>query len=167
MPLYLDADAVVKRYVDEGDGATAIMDEIFSDPVSWGGLSSSEWLLPEVTAALAKKFRTGEFGERQFAALRQSFRDEAGQVVTFVAVERGYAEAASGLISTYAAKRFHAGDALHLHTAEMLSRDIGAEEPFVFVTSDVGLVAVAAERGLQTFNPATQPLANLRAVFGR
>jgi predicted nucleic acid-binding protein len=167
MPLYLDSDAVVKRYIDEGDGGTAIMDEIFSDPASWGGLSSSEWLMPEVTSALAKKLREGDIGPRQFSALLATFQAEVGAVVTFVALEPGYVEAASGLISTYADHRFHAGDALHLHTAEMLNRDIGAGEPFVFVTSDKRLALVAAQRGLHTFNPATQTLAILQAVFGR
>ncbi|HEX2203955.1 MAG TPA: hypothetical protein VHG91_11680 [Longimicrobium sp.] len=77
MPLYLDSDAVVKRYVDEGDGATATMDEIFSTPLLWGGLSSSEWLLPEVTAALTKKFRNGDLGAGQLTSLLGDFQADA------------------------------------------------------------------------------------------
>ncbi|HEX2203956.1 MAG TPA: hypothetical protein VHG91_11685 [Longimicrobium sp.] len=48
-----------------------------------------------------------------------------------------------------------------------MRRDIGAGEPFAFVTSDTGLAAVAVQRGLTTFNPSTQPLAALDAVFRR
>jgi predicted nucleic acid-binding protein len=167
MPLYLDSDAVVKRYVDERDGATAIMDEIYSDPAPWGGLTSSEWLLPEVTAALSKKYRQGDLKWRQFSTLLADFRAESGALLTFVTPGSGDIEAASRLIGAHARVRFHAGDALHLHTAETLRREIGTGEPLVFVTSDAGLAGVAVQLGLPMFNPLSQTLADLESLFGK
>lgn len=165
MPLYLDSDVVVKRYLDEGDGATAKMDAIFSSPESWGGLSSSEWLLAEVTAALAKKFRAGEIGRRQLDGVLAAFRAEIGIVVSAVELEPGSGAAAATLIDQHATVRFHAGDALHLHTAETLRRDLDPPEPIVFVTSDLGLSGIVARRGLPTFNPVTQPLSDLASAL--
>lgn len=165
MPLYLDADAVVRRYIDEGDGATAVMDAIFADPDAWGGLSSSEWLLPEVTAALAKKRRTGALNASRFAALLADFRAEVADLVTAIEFRGGEGARWAALIVRFARTRFHAGDAVHLLAAEELRRTLEPETPFVLVSADQGFGTVARLRGIPTFDPATQPLSDLRAAL--
>jgi hypothetical protein len=165
MPLYLDACAVVKRYVDEGDGGTPVMDAIMGHPASWGGLLSNEWLLSEVTAALARKFRSGILTQRQYTKLLADFQREVAAVVSLVGVKPGYVDAAAALIAASANVRLHSGDALHLHTAAMLRADLDPTVPFVFVTADGGLERVAAASGLSTFNPGTQTLQELRALL--
>jgi predicted nucleic acid-binding protein len=167
MPLYLDSCAVVKRYVDEQDGATPTMDRVYADPALWGGLLSSAWLLPEVTASLAKKLRSGELTRRQFTGLMQAFRLETERVVTLSEVGAGYADAASSLLEATPEVRFHSGDALHLYTATAIRMGIGGAVPFVFVTADERLTDLVRSRGLSTFNPATEPIAALDAFFGR
>lgn len=165
MPLYLDACAVVKRYVDEGDGGTAVMDAIFADPSRWGGLSSSEWLLAEVTAALAKKYREAAFGGRQFLELWTEFRSDTAAVIDLVDVEPGYVEGAALLLANSPGIRFHPGDALHLYTAEALRSELTHDVPLVFVTADGGLARVARAAGLAVFDPGAEPIEALAGLF--
>ena len=166
MPLYLDADAVVKRYINEGDGGTAVMDELFAAPLRWGGFTSSEWLQTEVTATFAKKVREGKLRLRKFEEAVADFRAECDAVVTWIGIEDGYILAGCEMLRKYAhAKKLHGGDALHLHTAETLWNSSGA--PFVFVTCDNSFAEIVRLRGLSTYNPVSEPLSALEAIYAR
>jgi predicted nucleic acid-binding protein len=166
MPLYLDADAVVKRYVNEGDGGTAVMDALFAAPLEWGGFTSSEWMQTEVTATLAKKVREGKLRHRKFEEALADFRAECGVVVTWIGIEAGDVLGGCEMLRHYAhAKKLQGGDAVHLHTAETLWNSGGA--PFALVTCDSTLTDIARLRGLPTFNPVLQPLSVLNAIYNK
>ena len=135
--LYIDASALVKRYVEEEvDGGGAMMDAVVSSAARWGGIASSEWLILEVTSALTKKLRGLKITREAFARYLRRFREDSG-------------------------------DAIHLQTAMQLRDDITGSEPLVFVTTDPGLQAVAARHAVQLFDPRFDTLEYLESLTGR
>lgn len=163
--VYLDACALVKHYVDEGDNGTAVVDGLIADKDDWGGLFSSELLIPEVTSALAKKMRTGVIDTRQLRRLLRTFRSDAAGGITLVGIGPGTMADASVMLESVADVRCTAGDAIHLHTAEALKRTTA--EPFAFATADKGLIEAAKRRKFWVFDPRFQTLADLNKYFGR
>ena len=165
MPLYLDSCAVIKRYVDENDGGTTVMDQIMENPAWWGGLASSEWLRVEVVATLSKMLRSGTLKQRQFIRRYQDFTTELAAVVNLIPIEPGDTTAASALIRSDPDVRLESGDALHLHTAEQLGQRLGGQEKLVFVTSDRRLANLLSRRGIDFFDPVHHSVAGLRDGF--
>lgn len=163
--LYFDASALVKHYIDERDGGTAVVDGILATADDWGGLFSSELLVPEVTSALAKKMREKHINARELRRLLRQFRWDANEGFTLLGVSPVTMSDASVILESVADVRCGAGDAIHLYTAETLKRT--SSEPFAFVTSDSGLAAAAKRRFLWVFDPRFQTLADLTAHFGR
>jgi predicted nucleic acid-binding protein len=163
--LYLDASALVKRYVDEHDGATAIMDQFMVDAGRWGGLTSSEWLILEVTSALTRKLRGGTIASDTYQRLLPWFRADAERL-RLIEVKRGVPLAASRLMETVqGADRFHSGDAIHLHTAMQLQIDLDASDTLVFVTSDDGLRSVVARYNIPAFDPRSDRIPDLERLI--
>ncbi|HYW07264.1 MAG TPA: type II toxin-antitoxin system VapC family toxin [Longimicrobium sp.] len=165
--LYLDACAVVKRYVDEHDGATAIMEEIMMDAAPWGGLIASEWLVLEVTSTLAKKLRTAQISERAYRALLRRFRTDA-EAIDLIPVDSTTVDSATRLMEQAGTERsLHSGDAVHLYTAIQVRDAVGAPDTLVVVSADKGLNGVATSHGLVVFDPRLHSIADLEALFGR
>ncbi|HET6765108.1 MAG TPA: type II toxin-antitoxin system VapC family toxin [Longimicrobiaceae bacterium] len=163
--LYLDASALVKRYVDEGDGGTPFIDAVMEEPQRWGGLVSSEWLLLEVTSALTRKLRSGRLDASTYAYLLRRFRNDA-EGLGLIEVGSEVIRAAAGMMEAVrGVERFHSGDAIHLYTAQQLSSGVPEHDAFLFVTTDVGLMRTAQAIGMQAVDPRTQPVAHLEAIF--
>jgi predicted nucleic acid-binding protein len=165
--LYLDACALVKRYVDEGDDGTVVMDSVMDDPGRWGGLMSSEWLVLEVTSALAKKRRARLLRESSYRHLLGRFKIDV-EGLSLVAISSDVVRAASGLMESLSATgRFHSGDAIHLYTALEAARGMAGSTPLVFVTADSGLESTARGAGLRVFDPRRGAIDRLDRLFGR
>jgi predicted nucleic acid-binding protein len=163
--VYLDACALVKHYIDEGDGGSAVMDGLIANADKWGGLFSSELLIPEVASAFAKKFRSKVIDGRELRRLLRTFRFDAIGGITLIGIAPNTMAEASVMLESVADVRCHAGDAIHLYTAETLK--FNGSEPLAIATADNGLIAAATRRGLWTFDPRVQSLADLNDFFGR
>jgi predicted nucleic acid-binding protein len=165
--LYLDASAVVKRYVDEGDDGAAVLDEIVAGARQWGGLVSSEWLVLEVTSALARKVRGSKITEAEFEETLDRFRSDLN-AFSLLAVEAGQpARAADLLAAARGLDRFHAGDAIHLHTALQISEALADADRIVLITTDEGFKVVARHHGVAVLDPRTERLDDLARLFGQ
>ena len=165
--LYLDACAAVKRYVDEHDGATAIMEQVMVDASDWGGVVSSGWLTLEFTSALTKKLRAGHLVGSVYSELLFRFRSDVNAMY-LVPVDNVPVEAATYLMERVGGvTRFHSGDALHLHTTLQLRSGLGDSDTLVLVTADDGLKAVAASHKVGVFDPRFDGIAELESLFGR
>ncbi|HLL82566.1 MAG TPA: type II toxin-antitoxin system VapC family toxin [Longimicrobium sp.] len=164
--LYLDACAAIKRYVDERDGATAVMEQVMVDAGRWGGVVSSGWLTLEFTSALTRKLRGGHVVVSVYSELLYRFRSDMN-ATHLVPVDNAAVEAATHLMERVrGVTRFHSGDALHLHTARQIRSDLGETETLVLVTADDGLKAVAASHAIRVFDPRTDPIADLAQLCG-
>jgi predicted nucleic acid-binding protein len=163
--LYLDASALVKKYVDEGDEGTQAMKDITREAGAWGGLVSSEWLILEVASALTRKQRGGTISSSDFRRLIGRFREEV-TALSLVTIGKGMPSAASRLMEdVQGVSRFHAGDAIHLYTAELLRARTEPGDAFVFAAADEGLLAVARSRRMPVFDPRTDSIETLRNTF--
>ena len=162
--LYLDASAVVKRYVDEGDDGTATIEALVAGAREWGGLVSSEWLVLEVTSALARKVRGAKITEDEFHETLERFRADL-DAFSLLAVEEGQPVRAANLLATARGlDRFHAGDAIHLHTALQLSEALNGDR-IVLITTDEGFKVVARHHGMPVLDPRTERLDDLARLF--
>jgi predicted nucleic acid-binding protein len=165
--LYVDACAVVKRYVYEGDNGTAVVDALMRDPERWGGVVSSEWLILEVTSALTKKRRARVISRAGYRYLLGRFRDDMA-AIGLISISGDVVRGAARLMETApGARRFHSGDAIHLHTATDVSEGMIDPGAFVFVTTDEGLKATVDAAGLAVFDPRHQSIEDLERHFGR
>ena len=164
--LYLDACAAVKRYVDEADGATAIMEQVMVDTGQWGGVVSSGWLTLEFTSALTRKLRGGHLAGSVYSDLLFRFRSDM-DAMYLVPVDNAAVEAATYLMEQVrGVARFHSGDALHLHTTLQLRSDLADSDTLVLVTADDGLKAVAASHNVCVFDPRSDRIRDLESLFG-
>jgi hypothetical protein len=164
--LYPDACAAVKRYVDEQDGATAIMEQVMVEAGRWGGVVSSGWLTLEFTSALTKKLRGGQVVVSVYSELLYRFRSDMNAMY-LVPVDSAAVEAAAYLVERVrGVTRFHSGDALHLHTALQVRSGLKETDTLVLVTADDGLKAVATYQKVQVFDPRFDRITDLDTLFG-
>lgn len=169
MPLYLDACAFAKRYLEEGDSTRRVR-EITGRFEDWSGLLVSNFVETEVVSALAK--RTRETSRRLIStrALRRhraavaAFRsDLSAAAVTIVSVNDGLVTRAAGLLDQRPDYNISAGDAIHLATALEIRPKLTA--PLVFVTADRRLERAAKAEGFVTLNPLDDGAEALAPIF--
>lgn len=140
MLLYLDASALVKRYVAES-GSTSVM----TMTGEARAVATSVISQAEMTAALAKAERMGALTENEAAAVVQVFHSEWTHFVRIQATEAVMARADEmawnlGLCGHVA---------VHLASALVWQEAMG--ETVVLATYDARLWHEAAENGLQRF----------------
>lgn len=160
MPLYLDACALAKRYLHEGE-STRKMRDITGRFDRWGGFVVSSLIEPEVISALGKYARARAPHEDHYYKLHprvvDSFRrDLSLPIFTIVPVTDEEVEAAANLLRAHPEYAIGAADAIHLATALALVAQAQSATPLVFVTADRGLADAAREKGLTVFNPLHQ-----------
>lgn len=160
MPLFLDACALAKRYLHEGE-STRIMRRITGRFDRWGGFVVSSLIEPEVISALGKYARGKTPHQKhyynQHPRIVDAFRRDLSQpTFTIVPVTDDEVEAAADLLKAHPEYSIGAADAIHLVTAQSVRADSDAETPMVFVTADRGLADAARENGFTVFNPLHQ-----------
>jgi predicted nucleic acid-binding protein len=170
MPLFLDACALAKRYLHEGE-STRRMRQITSRFDRWGGFLVSSLIEPEVISALGKYARGKTPHETHYFKLHPQVvdafrRDLSRPMFTIVPVTDEEVEAAADLLRAHPEYSIGAADAIHLATALALLADDAPETPIVFVTADRGLAAAARENGLTVFNPLDQQAEDLEKIAG-
>ena len=167
MPLFLDACALAKRYIPEGQ-STRRMQEITGRFDRWGGFVVSSLIHPEIISAFAKYARAQAPHEEHFfrrhpAIVDALRRDLSKATFTIMPVTDDEIDAAADLLKANPHFNIGAGDAIHLVTA-ITARRLGA--PMVFVTADAGLEAAAQAHGFDVFNPIRHPVAKLEEMPG-
>lgn len=157
MPVFLDACAVAKRYLQEGRSSQT-MKSIIGRPKQWGGLIVSSFVEIEVVSAIAK-------GARSLPVWQQpeALRHVPRTVGTFLADYRSGAfstveltpeilDAGIDRLRTNPKHEIGAGDAIHLATALAVAA-VNPGDPLVFATADRGLYEAAKHHGLRVYNP--------------
>lgn len=157
MPLFLDACALAKRYLHEGE-STRKMREITGRFDRWGGYIVSSLIEPEVISALGKYARARAPHQEHYYRLHSRVvdtfrRDLSRAYVTILPVTDEEVEAAANLLRAHPEFAIGAADAIHLATALALVAQAESGTPLVFVTADRGLADAAREKGLTVFNP--------------
>lgn len=140
MILYLDASALVKRYVAE-PGTTAVAEVIAQADVVGTSLISRA----ETSAALAKSVRVGVLSHDAAASALQVFRAEWPTLVRVQATELLLARA--DMLAWELNLRGY--DAVHLASALLWQE--GMHETVTLATFDRQLWEAARQRGLQLF----------------
>lgn len=170
MPLFLDACALAKRYLHEGE-STRRMRQITGRFEGWGGFVVSSLIEPEVISAFGKYARAKAPHETHYYKLHPRVvdtlrRDLSGSGVTILPVTDEEVEAAADLLRAHPEYRIGAADAIHLTTAQALAAERKAVTPLVFVTADNGLAEAARGSGLTVFNPLYQGPEELEVITG-
>jgi predicted nucleic acid-binding protein len=169
MPLFLDACALAKRYLHEGESSRR-MRRITGRFDRWGGFVVSSLIEPEVISALAKYARTQVLNQSDFFRAHprvvDAFRRDLSQpTFTIVPVTDDEVEAAADLLKAHPEYSIGAADAIHLVTAQSVRADTDPETPLVFVTADRGLADAAREHGFTIFNPLHQRPEDLERIL--
>ena len=169
MPLFLDACAFAKRYLEEG-ASTERMREITGRFDEWSGLLVSNYVEPEVVSALAKRTREtsgGTIGPRSLrrhrAAVAAFRSDLSTAAFTIVPVTDGLVTEAANLLEHRPDYNISAADAVHLATAMDLRSKLVAT--LVFVTADRRLERAAKAEGFVTLNPLFDGAEALEPLF--
>lgn len=171
MPLFLDACAFAKRYLEEG-ASTERMREITGRFEDWSGLLVSNYVEPEVVSALAKRTRerskriiTARLLRGHRAAVAAFRGDLSTAAFTIVPVTHGLVREAANLLDQRPDYNISAADAVHLATAiDIRSRSMAT---LVFVTADRRLERAARAEGFLTLNPLHDGADALEPVFMR
>ena len=120
MPLFLDACAFVKRYVNEGM-STERMREITGRFDDWSGLLVSSFVEPEVVSAIAGHTRgrmrrtiTPRLLRKHRAMVKAFRRDLSTEAVGIVPLTIGLITEAANLLDLHPDYNISAADAVHL-----------------------------------------------------
>jgi predicted nucleic acid-binding protein len=160
MPLFLDACALAKRYLHEGESSRR-MQKITGRFDGWGGFVVSSLIEPEVISAFGKFARGKEQHKehyfKQHGRIVEAFRrDLSRRQFKIIPDTDDEVETAANLLKAHPEYSIGAADAIHLVTAQSVLAKSHAETPLVFVTADRGLADAARENGFTVFNPLHQ-----------
>jgi len=170
MPLFLDASALVKRYLPEGRSSQNIKD-ILGRSRLWGGLAVSNLVLPEVVSAMGAYVRkcVGEQKRQarsQHVRMARGFREEYERgSFNIVRLTDDLLMQGTSLLERHPEWAIGGADALHLASALALRKHGAPPQPLVFVTSDQWLYEAAKQSGLAVLNPNFEGLRECRALF--
>jgi predicted nucleic acid-binding protein len=161
--LYLDASALVKRYVVEP--GTPLLNHLFGR-VTHDRFCVFNIGIAEVVSILVRKKNGGHLPAAAFA---QALLDFGAEIVAPPQIEKLIADnalvlAAIPLIDRYA---INSTDAVILRSALGLAVPMRARgDDLILLTSDKRLLKAAQAEGLLTFDPETQTQAELDALIG-
>jgi len=153
--LYLDASALIKRYFAE-KGSLALNarfergEPIYTSLLTFG----------EVHAAMSRAYRMEKLSADELTRIREAFQNDWQIGLSPLDVNIHTMTALPRLVEHFPLK---AGDAIHLSTAFWLKDELRArghrnpaEGSVEFGVADKRLSEIAAECGLQIFNPELQ-----------
>jgi predicted nucleic acid-binding protein len=161
--VYLDASALVKRYVVES--GTPTVNHLFHRvPTSCMVVLSVG--LAEVISILIRQRNAGVIPPARFPQLIRDVRAEVGiwSPVRVIPVSNDLADQAFDLIDKHS---INSTDAILLRSALDLDASLRASgHELLLVSSDLRLIRAAQAEGLATFNPEAQSAADLDAILG-
>ncbi len=150
---YLDASALVKRYVNEvGSGWVRALTAVVRLPV----LFTSRMTLTEVISAFARRLREGSLTADEFATARDAFRGDCLNGYQIMPPTVTVVDLACVLLERHPLRAY---DATHLATALTAQQFLatGGYPALVFLSADDRLIRAASAEGLVTDNPNQHP----------
>ncbi|GAB4549644.1 MAG: type II toxin-antitoxin system VapC family toxin [Anaerolineae bacterium] len=147
---YLDASALVKRYVDEAGSHWLRAIVASPEPPL---LFTSRMTIVEVISAFAHRVREGSLTPDEFAALHDAFRSDCLNEYRIMPPTVQVVDLACSLLERHSLRAY---DAVHLATA-LGAQGFLAERgypPLTFVSADEGLNQAASAEGLAVDNPS-------------
>ncbi len=153
MIVYLDASALVKRYVQEPG---SIWLRTLMDQAGPGTLVVSHLTRIEVIAALSRLQRAKPGRASELARLVQTFRRDVAEHLRVMRLTEGLLDSAEAVAMKH---RLRAYDAIHLASALEL-RDVATSEPgveIVIVSADDEILTAAQVERLGSANPLSYP----------
>jgi len=150
---YLDASALVKRYVTEV-GTGWIRDLVI--PAGANLLLTSRVTMVEIRSALARRRREGSVSTAEHAFAIEALRAHSLAQYRLVEFDVSVADLAGDLIERYPLRAY---DAVQLASALTVARVVAdAHLPApIFLTADDRLLEIAEAEGLPTANPNHHP----------
>ena len=146
---YMDASAVVKRYVNEvgSDWVRAAV-----APDSSPLLFTSRMTLAEVISAFARRLREGSLTAPEFGLARDIFRGDCLKEYQVMPPTVAVVELACILLERYPLRAY---DATHLATALTAQQFLASQNypSLVFLSADDRLIRAASAEGLVAENP--------------
>lgn len=147
--VYLDASAVVKRYVDEaGSSWIKLLIARNDSPV----FLTSRMTIVEVISALARRVREGSLTQDDFKLVEDAFRDDCLGDYQIMPPTTEVIDLACELIGRHPLRAY---DATHLASAMSAQRFLSTEDypQLVFLSADDRLNNAARAEGLLVDNP--------------
>ena len=150
---YLDASALVKRYVDEV-GSDWLRGIIASSQPAL--LFTSRMTIVEVVSAFARRAREGSLSSAELAMSRDTFRGDCLNEYQIMPPTMTVIDLACALLEQHPLRAY---DATHLATALGAQQFLAAQgyPPLTFLSADDRLNRVATAEGLQVDNPNHHP----------
>lgn len=141
--LFFDTSALVKRYYEES--GTAVVDDLVEDPDHEVVITSLSII--ETVSAFRRKQNRDDLDADRVSTLLSGFFEEALSEFVVLPMDESYHQFSFDLVLEVDLRTL---DSLQLSAA--LSTVTESSAP-TFVSADVDLLAVAADRGLETLNP--------------
>lgn len=160
--IFWDASALVKAYREE-IGTQSVLGAIKA-PRQHHFLT--EFVALEVFATLAKLLRDNKLPRNEYHKAVAELTRDYPSAFDVVPVDGPVRQRAFGLVETYKAVSVGPLDLLHLASAIQL-RKVAPRRVIVLASADDGLLKVSKLEGLETFNPAKDPLGNLLRLLPR
>jgi len=154
---YLDASALVKRYVDE---VGSVWLRKLVDPARSPLVFTSRMTIAEVSSALARRARDGSLTPAEFAAVRDAFRGDCLTEYRIMPPTMPVIDRACTLLEQYPLRAYDAvHDAVHLATALEAQRFLAAHgyPALTFLSADDQLNRAAAAEGVAVDDPNQHP----------
>ena len=150
---YLDASALVKRYVDEvgRDWLRWLV-----DPAQDSVVFISRMTIVEVMSALARRMREGSLAPQEFEASRDALWGDCFREYSIIPPSESLVELACALLERHPLRAY---DATHLATALTVQQFLDAQvyPSLTFVSSDEQLNRAALAERLEIDDPNRHP----------
>lgn len=150
---YLDASALVKRYVWESGSRwlNSVLERAEQDT-----FLSSELVTVEVMSAFGRAYRAKRIGAPRREVVITELNEDMRSLIHTLPVSHTVVRAAGELAIAHGLRAY---DALHLATALDLANDLAriAADPPIFVSADSDLLEAAKVEGIATENPNNHP----------
>jgi predicted nucleic acid-binding protein len=159
--LFFDTSALVKAYLNESGTPTvrAVLKRLRSP-----SLVMTRYVALEVLTTFARQLRSKQIDKRDYNAARTDFLGSAAARFQVIEVSDPILTSAHSLAHQHRQTSVGAMDILHVATALHLESMV-RPQPFVVASSDAGFLGLARACGLKTFDPETEPLGTLLAVW--
>jgi len=150
---YLDASALVKRYVDEVGSDWLQATIVHAEPAL---LFTSRMTIVEVISAFARRAREGSLSSDEFATARGAFRGDCLDEYQIMPPTMTVIDLACALLEQHPLRAY---DAMHLATALGAQQFLTAQgyPPLTFLSADERLNNAATAEGLEVDNPNQHP----------
>lgn len=148
---YLDASALVKRYVDE-EGSDWLRANIAS--VGLPLVFTSRMTIVEVISAFARRVRDGSLSLEEFTIARDAFQGDCLNEYQIMPPTMAVIDLTCALLEKHPLRAY---DAIHLATALSAQRFLAAQDyPLItFLSADQRLNQAAEREGLAVDNPSS------------